>query len=130
MVARIPAMAGSANAAIRSAARSWGVASRRRVVGYSTGSRPKSARSPPIACSCTAGGAKDGDSTATRSPGLSVDGGLRSGRMWPVLPLPVETDHRVFQRLQEVVGRVLGVQVHLFLLVDGAVDAVPAGPPD
>ena len=40
MVARTARISGSPNAAFRSAARSSGLASRRRVVGYSTGSRP------------------------------------------------------------------------------------------
>src|SRR2546423_1812337 len=48
-------MPGSANAAIRSAARACGEAPSCRVVGYSTGSRPISSRSRAIATSCTSG---------------------------------------------------------------------------
>ena len=72
-------MPGSANAAIRSAARSPGEAPSRRVVGYSTGSSPNSSRSRRIARSCTAGNrpgaANDGDTTATRSPAASFGRG-------------------------------------------------------
>lgn len=53
--ARMPRIAGSAKAALMSAARSADVAPTWRVVGYSTGMSPVTSVSRPIACSCTAG---------------------------------------------------------------------------
>src|SRR5690349_4062262 len=82
MVARTALMLGSAQAAIRSAARSRGDAARR-VVGNSTGIRPRSSRSRRIASSCTAGktagAANDGDTTATRSPTTNLGYGVKAG---------------------------------------------------
>jgi hypothetical protein len=55
------------------------------VVGYSTGSKPKSLRSRRIATSCTAGNipgaANEGETTATRSPAVNFAGTVNSGRM-------------------------------------------------
>src|SRR6185369_2469995 len=85
MLARTARTVGSANAATRSAARSCGEAFTRRVVGYSTGSRPNSSRNRRIANSWTAGNmpgaANDGDTTATRSPALTLGATVKSGRM-------------------------------------------------
>jgi hypothetical protein len=71
-------MLGSANAAFRSAARAVGEASSCRVVGNSTGTRPVTSARRCMACSCTAGNApgaaKEGDSTAMRSPGSAFGG--------------------------------------------------------
>jgi hypothetical protein len=90
IVASTARIAGSAYAAIRSAARSAAGAPSRRVVGYSTGSSSKSSRSRRMACSCCAGyapgAAYDGETIATRSPGFSFGGTLRSGRMPPSNP--------------------------------------------
>jgi len=76
MVARIARMLGSANAALMSAARSWGLDPSLRVVGNSTGIKPVAAVSRRIACSCTAGAspgaANDGERIATRSPVTSL----------------------------------------------------------
>jgi hypothetical protein len=78
-------MAGSANAAIKSAARSFGDEPSCLVVGYSTGTSPKSWPNRSIASSCTAGhlpgAANDGETTATRSPAESFGGTTNSGRM-------------------------------------------------
>jgi len=85
IVARTALISGSAKAAIRSAARSCGAAASRRVVGYSTGTTPRSSRSRRMARSCTtgntAGAANDGDTTATLSPACTLGGTTRSGRM-------------------------------------------------
>ena len=87
MVASTARISGSAKAAFRSAARSRGEASTRRVVGYSTGTRPVTSVSRRIACSCTAGAtpgaANDGDSTATLSPGAALGGWASSGTIAP-----------------------------------------------
>ena len=78
MAARMPRICGSANAALRSAARAAGSRPTCRVVGYSTGISPVTSASRRMACSCTAGkapaAANDGDSTATRSPGRALGG--------------------------------------------------------
>ena len=67
--AKTALLAGSANAAITSLARSRGDAPMIRVVGYSRGSRPKTVRSRSSPRSCTQGNRaatpEDGDSTAT-----------------------------------------------------------------
>src|SRR5215472_2615450 len=82
MTARTARMAGSANAALMSAARCSAVAPTRRVVGYSTGIRPVTSASRRMACSCTAGkapgAANDGDTTATCSPLRALGGWTRS----------------------------------------------------
>src|SRR5690606_836305 len=71
-------MVGSANAACRSAARSAGAAPITRVVGYSTGTRPKSSRRRRSPSSYgrgkSPGSPADGDTIATRSPGFGFDG--------------------------------------------------------
>src|SRR6266581_4513566 len=83
--ARIPRIAGSAKAALMSAARASGVAPTLRVVGYSTGIRPVTSVSRRIACSCTAGkapaAANDGDRTAICSPRRALGGWTRSCAM-------------------------------------------------
>jgi len=74
IVARTARIDGSANAVLRSSARSRGLLALR-VLGNSTGSTPTTVRSRRSACSWiagnTAGTAHDGDKTATRSPGRS-----------------------------------------------------------
>ena len=69
VVANTARIAGSAQAAIRSTARSAGVAPTVRVVGYSTGSSPHTSRIRRMACSCCAGywpgAANDGETIAT-----------------------------------------------------------------
>lgn len=81
MVARMARISGSANAALMSAARSFGLASSCRVVGYSTGTGPVIWVSRFMACLCTAGAtpgaANDGDSTATLSPRPAFGGAMR-----------------------------------------------------
>ncbi len=78
MVARIAVTLGSVNAACTSAARSCGVASGFRVVGYSTGSRPNCSRRRRSPSSYGTGNMpgppNDGERTATRSPGLALGG--------------------------------------------------------
>src|SRR5215469_6518795 len=74
----MPRIAGSAKAALTSAARSRAVAPTFRVVGYSTGIRPVTSESRRIACSCTSGkapaAAHDGDRTAMRSSRCALGG--------------------------------------------------------
>jgi hypothetical protein len=78
MLAITAAMPGSANAAWMSAARSAGDEPIVRVTGYSTGIRPKSSRSLRSPSSNGSGNRPgspaEGDSTATRSPGLGLGG--------------------------------------------------------
>jgi hypothetical protein len=72
MLLRIAEIVGSAKAAWMSAARSAGVESIRRVVGYSTGTSPNSSRTRASPRSNGAGKISgrpdDGERTATRSP--------------------------------------------------------------
>src|SRR5215467_3152395 len=82
MTASTPRTAGSAKAALMSAARAMGAAPAMRVVGYSTGISPVTSVSRCMACSCragkTAGAANDGDRTAMRSPRRALAGWRRS----------------------------------------------------
>src|SRR5450759_2486507 len=84
MLDMIALISGSANAAWMSAARSCGVAPTLRVVGYSTGSSCRSARSRcrPRSWTCgnTPGPAHEGDRMATVSPGWTTGGRTREGR--------------------------------------------------
>ena len=90
MVASTARISGSENASLRSRARSAALAPNSLVVGYSTGTKPVSSRNRCIACSWTAGAtpgaAKEGDSTATLSPGRAL-AGFRISRTASVNPL-------------------------------------------
>ena len=92
MLASTARIVGSANAAIKSAARSRAGASTRRVVGYSTGTNPRSLRSTRIPTSWTAGNtpgpAHDRDNTATLSPTRTL-AGTRNDSSCPFMPSSV-----------------------------------------
>src|SRR5262245_50176715 len=121
IVARTARTSGSANAAFRSAALSCGAASRRRVVGYSTGSSPSTSRIRASACSCTpapmAGAANPAETTATLSPGDGLGGCTSVGNIPPsnrrhrpddTALLALERGRRPAQRLERLAYVVVG----------------------